>query len=94
MKLHHVAVKTTLPGREKLISEILVVLKSKGTPMTAAEMDRDVIARLHITKEQLSILRSGTRTEFAYSMAWARQTAKTRGLVSQPKKGFWEIASW
>ena len=85
----HDAIKTTLPHRETLIQEIVSLLESKGEPLPTAQIDQEVALRLKITEEQLSLIRSGVRSEFAYSMAWARTMAKSRGLIHQPSRRNW-----
>lgn len=85
----HDEIKKTLPHRDTLMQEIVSVLESKGESLSTGQIDHEVALRLKITREQLSIIRSGVRSEFAYSMAWARTMAKSRGLIHQPSKRNW-----
>jgi hypothetical protein len=87
----HDALKSTLPHRETLIKEIVLLLESAGEPLPASQIDERVARKLKLTPDQLSLLRSGLRTEFAYSMAWSRTMAKSRGLIHQPSKRNWAV---
>lgn len=89
MQSAHDAIKATLPHRERLIEEILKVLEASKSPLPASEIDGIVSRNLKVTDAQLSIIRSGKRTEFAYAMAWARTMAKSRELIHQPTKRLW-----
>lgn len=89
MQSAHDAIKGTLPNRERLIEEILKVLEASKSPLPTREIDRLVSKNLKVTDAQLSIIRSGKRTEFAYAMAWARTMAKSRELIHQPAKRMW-----
>jgi restriction endonuclease Mrr len=91
MKSAHDLLKSTLPHRETLIQEIVRVLEDSPAPLGANQMDSIVARNLEITEEQLSLIRSGVRSEFSYSMAWARTMAKSRGLIHQPSRRVWAL---
>jgi len=80
----------SLPKSQDLIKPILKVLKD-GQVISNATM-RDEVARvLMLDSDSLSLIHSGSRTEFEYRLAWARTNCKARGLIISPKRMHWQI---
>jgi len=80
-----------LPNSAALTSALLEVLRDYPNGLHSKEIDRLASIKLGLTNNELSVIRSGTRTEFAYRMAWERTHAKTKGYVSKIGSRVWVI---
>jgi len=78
--------KTTL-----LAESILKVMNSTNSDMHNKDIDKSVAKLLELSTEQLSQVRLGKRTEYAYRMAWARQKLKQDKKILNIGKGYWKI---
>ena len=70
-----------IPNSALLNSALLEVLKANPTGLKSKEIDNLVAISLKISDDDLKIIRNGTRTEFAYRMAWERTHAKAIGKI-------------
>jgi restriction endonuclease Mrr len=80
-----------LPKLPELVECTLHVMGGAKTSMHNKEIDEAVGRYMNLSAEQLSQIRSGKRTEFAYRMAWARQRLKQEKKVENEGKGFWKV---
>ena len=70
-----------IPNSVSLRKALLEVLEENPVGLKSREIDDLVAIRLKLTVEDLQQIRSGTRTEFAYRMAWERTHAKSKGNI-------------
>jgi restriction endonuclease Mrr len=80
-----------IPSSVTLRDALLRVLHDSPGGLSTKEIDSSVATNLHLSEEQLSVIRSGTRTEFAYRMAWERTHAKNKGLIEKTAARTWKI---
>ena len=80
-----------LPNSAALTRALLEVLRDYPNGISSKEIDRLVAKKLGLTDTDLSVIRSGKRTEFAYRMAWERTHAKAKGYVSKNESRVWVI---
>lgn len=79
-----------LPKMGELLEATLHVMKESEVEMHNKAIDSAVAQYLDLSIEQLSQIRLGKRTEFAYRMAWARQRLKQEKKIENLGKGFWK----
>lgn len=80
-----------LPTTPELRDALLQVLKGFPDGISSSQIDSAVSERLNLTPEQLSVIRSGNRTEFAYRLAWERTHAKNKGLIEKVGSRNWKL---
>jgi len=80
-----------LPTTPELRDALLQVLEGFPDGISSKQIDSAVSERLNLTPEQLSVIRSGTRTEFAYRLAWERTHAKNKGLIEKVGSHNWKL---
>jgi restriction endonuclease Mrr len=80
-----------LPNSAALNSALLKVLREHPTGLNSKEIDRLAAQELGLSKDDLNVIRSGARTEFAYRMAWERTHAKAKGYISKNEFRLWQI---
>lgn len=79
------------PTKKKLMEAIVEVLSTKDTLSTALIND-EVATLLNLSKELLEeedINCSGTA--YSYKMRWARTELKQKGIIINPKRGYWSL---
>jgi len=81
----------TLPKSQELVDPVLRVLAREGGEVTNAQIEMFVLELLSIPKLLATAIHSGSRTELAYRLAWARTKAKTSGLIASPRRETWTI---
>jgi len=81
-----------LPNISELATAILDVMKI-GDQKRYKEIDALVAERLQIPKSLLDQVRLGTRTEYAYRMAWAKQKLKSSKNLENVGGGDWKRIS-
>lgn len=69
------------PSDQLLQKALIEVLIDNPSGLGSKEIDEEVARKLSIDPSLLAIVHSGTRTEFAYRLAWARTKAKKRKLI-------------
>ena len=80
-----------LPNSAALTRALLDVLKEHPNGLHSKDIDRLASDKLGISETDLGVIRSGTRTEFAYRMAWERTHAKAKGYISKNDLRMWAI---
>ena len=80
-----------LPSTPELRDALLMVLEGFPDGISSTQIDAAVSERLNLTPEQLSVIRSGNRTEFAYRLAWERTHAKNKGLIEKVGSRNWKL---
>jgi restriction system protein len=78
------------PKSSDLLIPLLEALQS-GSVLNNQQIRNHVSQALSLTQEQLDYIHSGSRSEFEYRLAWARTSAKSKGLIQSPKRNFWQI---
>lgn len=81
-----------IPNSNLLREALLEVLRENSKGLHSRDIDRLAAEKLKVSKEDLEILRSGTRSEFAYRMAWERTHAKAKNLILKEGNGMWRIS--
>jgi restriction endonuclease Mrr len=82
-----------LPPTPELKDALLQVLAGSPNGMNTKAIDEAVANRLKLTPEQMGIIRSGNRTEFAYRLAWERTNAKNKGLIEKTDARTWKLVT-
>lgn len=82
-----------LPNSLELSKALLEVLGEHPSGLQSKEIDKLVAIKLNLSIDDLNRIRSGSRTEFAYRMAWERTHAKAKGLIKKREKGIWSISN-
>lgn len=85
------ALMVNLPTSRELNDALLAVLAKAPNGMTTAEMDLAVANLLGLSQEQRTHLRSGSRTELSYRLAWERTHAKKAGKISRVGTRTWKL---
>ena len=80
-----------LPNSAALNSALLEVLKQHQNGLNSKDIDRLAAQKLGLSEDDLKVIRSGTRTEFAYRMAWERTHAKAKGYIKKNEFRLWLI---
>lgn len=80
-----------LPSSHALFVAIIELLRISDGPKTSKEIDAAVAKDLNISKSDLEVLHSGSRTKFSYRMAWERTHAKNKGLIAPLPGRKWQI---
>jgi restriction endonuclease Mrr len=81
-----------LPKNIELLDSIIRVLDASKSPMSSADIDMAVAEELEMLQSQLEIMRTPSRSEYKYRMAWARTKLKSQGLIQKLENGSWEIS--
>lgn len=81
-----------LPPASELQATMLEVLRKTPDGLTTKDLDDAVAVKLGLSKEMLSVIRTGNRTEFAYRLAWERTHAKNKGFIQRTGHGTWRIS--
>ena len=81
-----------IPSRTELMDPTLHALRTLGGSATIDELLRHVIQALDLSPEVVEAGRlSGTRTDLAYQLAWARTYLKKLGLIDNSQRGVWSL---
>lgn len=91
MKLAGAALRDSLPSRAQIRPVMLEVLAGIGGEATVFELDEALADYFGLSQEQRAVIRSGSRTEFAYRCAWARTEAKRDGWLTQTRPRTWAL---
>ncbi len=81
-----------IPNSTSLRLALIEVLKEHPSGLSSKEIDKLAAVKLKLTEADLSQIRSGNRTEFAYRMAWERTHAKAKGQIQKLENRFWAIS--
>ena len=80
-----------LPNSSVLNRAMLDVLRENPDGLSSRDIDTLTSQKLGLSQVDLSIIRSGSRTEFAYRMAWERTHAKAKGFITKHENRIWKI---
>jgi restriction endonuclease Mrr len=80
-----------LPPTSELRDALLQVLAHFPNGVSSSVIDKAVAEKLNLTPAQLSVIRTGTRSEFAYRLAWERTRAKNKGLIVKIGSRNWKL---
>ena len=81
------------PSDQSLQTALIEVLVDNPSGLGSKEIDEEVARKLSLDPNLLAIVHSGSRTEFAYRMAWARTKAKKKKLISRDESSKkWMVA--
>lgn len=80
-----------LPNSVALTGALIEVLKEHQDGLNSKDIDRLAAQKLGLSEDDLKVIRSGTRTEFAYRMAWERTHAKAKGYIKKNEFRLWLI---
>lgn len=80
-----------LPKSQHLVEVVVEAIKSNKGEATLIQIESYVIEKLSIPEALVQILHSGTRSELAYRLAWARTKAKSAGLIDKAGNGKWRL---
>lgn len=80
-----------IPNSGALKTALIDVLKEHPNGLSSKEIDKLTAKKLELTETDLSIIRTGSRTEFAYRMAWERTHAKAKGHIHKLENRSWAI---
>ncbi len=80
-----------IPNSTALRLALIDVLKENPEGLSSKDIDKFVAKKLNLTETDLSQIRSGTRTEFAYRMAWERTHAKAKEHIQKLPNRYWAI---
>lgn len=82
-----------LPTVQELAVSIERSLRKLGGSAHYSDIEKAVIIDLGLTPDQVSLVRTGKRTELAYRLSWARTACKNRGTLANKGDGVWELIS-
>lgn len=71
---------------------VLLALKALGGSGDNKQILERVVKDLKLTDLQINQIHSGSRTELAYRLAWARSNAKKKGLIISNGRNSWSLA--
>lgn len=80
-----------MPSTKILKEALLEVLRESPEGLTTSQIDAQVATKLQLSVEQLSVIRTGNRTEVSYRLAWERTHAKKKGLIEKTAVRTWRI---
>ena len=80
-----------MPSTKILKEALLEVLRESPEGLTTSQIDARVATKLQLSVEQLSVIRTGNRTEISYRLAWERTHAKKKGLIEKTAVRTWRI---
>ena len=82
-----------LPPASELREALLHVLANFPDGTSSSVIDAAVAEKLNLSSAQLSVIRTGARTEFAYRLAWERTHAKNKGLIEKLGSRNWKLVT-
>jgi restriction endonuclease Mrr len=81
-----------LPKSQNLVEVVVEAIKARSGEATLSQIESYVITKLSIPETLAQAIHSGSRTELAYRLAWARTKAKSAGLIDKAGNGKWKLA--
>jgi restriction system protein len=79
-----------LPKIQDLVPPLTKLLQSAGKPLSNVEIEQRICELLSIPAGLQQVIHSGNRTELQYRLAWARTSAKGKGLIFRSGKNLWQ----
>jgi restriction system protein len=83
--------RTIWPSSSELTKAVLEVLVKLGGSATVEQLDKEVAELFDLSDELKSKMRSESRSEIQYRLAWVRTKAKQKGLITRESPKFWKI---
>lgn len=84
----------SFPSGSQFDDAIVAALSERPEPMSNAGIETAVAKRLGVTEDMLKIPHApgrGTRTEFAYRLAWAKTRLKSKGRIERVGTKSWKL---
>jgi len=85
--------RTIWPSSSELTKTMLQVLVKSGGSANVEQIDKGVTDLLDLSEDLKSKMRSESRSEIQYRLAWVRTKAKQKGLITRESPKFWKITS-
>ncbi|PWS27108.1 hypothetical protein DHW03_13975 [Pedobacter yonginense] len=83
-----------IPKFDDLFQEVMDFLHNHQGIGNVTSMEESIAENLGLTYETRQKLhKDGPRTELGYRLAWARYYLKQAGLISSPKRTFWQLTA-
>jgi restriction system protein len=82
-----------MPSSKELLDATLKCLETSGGKATNGQILDWTIKHLNLTSPQITAIRSGQRTELEYRLAWARTSAKRKGLIERNGPSSWTLVN-
>ena len=82
-----------LPKSDQFEKAVIESIAALGGKAHNREILKWVVKSLSITEAQLTIMRSGSRSEVEYRLAWARTRASKKGLIHRSGPSQWSLGS-
>jgi hypothetical protein len=79
------------PSTSRMTIVTLEVLIELGEVGHAPEIDQAVQIKLNLSDDLTKLMRSETRSELRYRLAWVRTKAKSSGLIDRQASNSWKI---
>ena len=83
--------RTAWPTPLELTQATLEVLIKIGGPCEVSLLDREVTTMLNLSDELKGKMRSTSRSEIQYRLAWTRTKARQNGLIQRESPRLWSI---
>lgn len=83
--------KVVLPPSSILENSVVKAVKALGGKATTKQIHDLVVTELRLTEEQITTIHEGRRTELEYRLAWARTSAKKKGLLVPVGIKIWSL---
>src|SRR4051794_32104641 len=84
--------KSDLPSFEKYFPPTVQSMRSRGGSATIEELEEDVAKLMALPETLLTIPhKNGSRSQFAYELAWVRTYLKKAGLAENSERGVWSL---
>ena len=80
-----------MPTSDQLEKAVVESIKSLGGKASNTEILKWTVKNLAISEDQLSIMRTGNRSEVEYRLAWARTRASKKGLIHRSGPSQWSL---
>lgn len=79
------------PNSKSLEESLFRCLAKSDVPLSNTDIERLVIDDLKLDSKIVSLIRSGSRTELQYRLAWARTKLKSKGLIVKVESQKWSV---
>lgn len=81
------------PTKKQLMDAIVEVLKNNTEPCSASMINDKVAILLSLSDELLQEEDANcSGSAYSYKMRWARTELKQKGIINNPKRGFWSLS--
>lgn len=81
------------PTKNQLMNAIIEVLSRTSDLTPTSKINNDVATLLHLPDELLQEEDPNcSGSAYSYKMRWARTELKQKGIINNPKRGFWTLS--